>query len=116
MIGIIRARIEAVTGLTADRVTGEGAHPRPRRPPVRLRRVHRHAPALAASTPPGGPQLFAPVTAEDTQNNCCGNLLTVLGLEILDLEQAERMRVARTWMHRSGPAALGLTMTGVSSQ
>ena len=66
--------------------------------------------------PPGGPQLFAPVTAEDTQNNCCGNLLTVLGLEILYLEQAERMRVARTWMHRSGPAALGLTMTGVSSQ
>ena len=65
--------------------------------------------ALEASAPSGVPQLYAPVTAEDTLANCCGNLLSALGLEILYPEQAERMRQARSWMLRPGPAAHGLT-------
>ena len=68
-------------------------------------------PALAAAALPSGPQLYAPVTAEDTLANCCGHLLSTLGLEILYPEQAQRMRQARTWMHRPGPAALRFTGT-----
>ena len=111
MIGVISARIEAVTALTAGQVTGEAL--------TQARDAHLFAyaeyiamrPALAASAPPGAPQLYAPITAEDTLNNCCGNLLTAIGLEIIHPEQAERMRQARTWIRRPGPAALGLTET-----
>jgi len=115
MIGVIRARIEAVTALTAGRVTGEAL--------TQARDAHLFGyaeyiamrPALAGSTPPSVPQMYAPVTAEDTLNNCCGNLLTAIGLEILHPEQAEQMRQARTWMRRPGLDALGLTETNASS-
>jgi hypothetical protein len=114
MIGVIRARLEALTALTAGRVTDEAL--------TQARDAHLFGyaeyiamrPALAASAPPGAPQLYAPVTAEDTLNNCCGHLLTALGLEILCPEEAERMRRARTWMRRPDRAALGLTVANAS--
>jgi hypothetical protein len=114
LIGVIKARLAAVTALTAGQVTGEEL--------TRARDAHlfnyaeyiARAPVLAAAAPPGIPQLYAPVTAEDTLSNCCGHLLSAIGLEICYPEQAEQMRLARTWIQRPGPAAFGLTQGGAS--
>jgi hypothetical protein len=66
-------------------------------------------PVLAAAAPPGAPQLYAPITAEDTVSNCCRHLVLALGMELMYPEQAERMRQARAYMRRPAPAAFGLT-------
>ena len=106
----IRARLAAVTALSAGQVTGEAL--------TRARDAHlfayaeyvAHHAALAGSAPPGAPDLYAPVTMDDTLSNCCGHLLSALGLEILYPEQAERMRRARTFMRRPSRAELGLAL------
>jgi hypothetical protein len=116
MIRVFRARLAAVTALAAGEVTGEAL--------TQARDAHLFAyaeyvaryPALAASAPPDIPHLYAPITAEDTLANCCGHLLSAIGLEILYPQQAERMRQERTWMQRPGRAALGLPSTDTSSQ
>jgi hypothetical protein len=116
LIGVIKARLAAVTALTAGRVTGEAL--------TRARDAHLFAyaeyiaryPALAAAAPPGMPQLYAPVTAEDTLSNCCGHLLSALGLEIMYPEQADRMRQAPIEMQRPSAAAFGLTAAAIASR
>ena len=116
LIGVIKARLAAVTALTADQVTGDAL--------TRARDAHLFAyaeyivryPVLVTAAPPGIPQLYAPVTTEDTLSNCCGHLLSAIGLEICYPEQAERMRRARTRMQRPGPAAFGLTEAAASSR
>jgi hypothetical protein len=70
---------------------------------------------VATAAPPGVSQLYAPVTAEDTLANCCGNLLSTLGLEILFPQQAELMRQARASMRRPGPADFGLTSEAIAA-
>jgi hypothetical protein len=116
LISVIRARLAAVTALIAGRVSDEAL--------TQARDAHLFAyaeyiarqPALAAVTPPGVPQLYAPLTAEDTVSNCCGNLLSVLGLEISYPDQAERLRQARARMQRPGPAAFGLTVAAITAR
>jgi hypothetical protein len=107
----IRARLAAVTALSAGEVTGEAL--------TQARDAHvfayaeyvAHRPTLAGSVPPGAPDLYAPVTLDDTLSNCCGHLLSALGMEILYPEQSERMRRARTFMRRPSRAELGLTLS-----
>lgn len=116
LLGVIRARLAAVTALTAGQVTGEAL--------TRARDAHLFAyaeyiaryPVLAAAAPPGIPQLYAPVTAEDTLSNCCGHLISAIGLEIMYPEQAERMRQARTGMQRPPAAAFGLTAAAIAAR
>lgn len=111
----IRARLTAVTALTAGTVTGEAL--------TQARDAHvfayadyiAHQAVLAEASPPDAPQLYAPVTAEDTLSNCCGHLLSALGLEILHPEMAERMRHALTFMRRPGPDELRLKVAGEPS-
>ena len=100
MIISVRARLAAVTALTSKRVTGEML--------TQARDTHLFEyaeymamrPALATAAPPGAPELYAPVTMEDTLANCCGHLLSALGMEILFPQQAEMMRQARASMRR----------------
>ena len=40
-------------------------------------------PVLGAAAPPGAPQLYAPITAEDTVSNCCRHLVFTLGMELM---------------------------------
>ena len=61
-----------------------------------------------------GPQLYAPVTAEDTLSNCCGHLLSAPGLEIKYPEQAERLRQARTRIRMRQPSAAAFGLTGAA--
>jgi len=51
--------------------------------------------------------ILSPLTPKTS--NCCGHLLSALGLEIKYPEQAERLRQARTRMRRPSAAAFGLT-------
>jgi len=116
MITVMKARLAAVTALTAGTVTDETL--------LQARDAHLFAyaeyvamqPALAAAGPPDIPQLYEPVTAEDTISNCCGHLLSAIGLEITYPADAERLRLARAGLRRPGPAAFGLTAAAISSQ
>jgi hypothetical protein len=109
----VRARLTAIEALVTGQVTGETL--------TRARDAHLFAyadyiaryPILAAAAPPVVPQLYAPITADDTVSNCCRHLMLTLGMELMYPEQAEQMRQARTYMHRPGPAAFGLTEAAV---
>jgi hypothetical protein len=106
MIISVQARVAAVNALTSKKVTEEmltqarDAHLFHYAEYVAMR------PGLAAA--PGTPELYAPVTMEDTLANCCGHLLSALGLEILFPQQAELMRQARATMRRPTRAKLGI--------
>jgi hypothetical protein len=116
LVTSVRARLTAIEALTTGQVTGEAL--------TRARDAHLFAyadyiaryPVLAAAAPPGVPQLYAPVTADDTVSNCCRHLIFALGMELMHHEQAERMRQARAYMRRPGPAAFGLTEADIRRQ
>jgi hypothetical protein len=116
IIRITKARLAAVTALTAGRVSDEAL--------LQARDAHLFAyaeyitkqPVLAAAAPPDIPQLYATVTAEDTVSNCCGHLLSAIGLEISYPDQAEHLRRARAGLQRPTAAACGLTTTAIASR
>jgi hypothetical protein len=109
IIDIIKARHLAVTELTAGRVSDEVL--------LQARDAHLFSYAeyvaqqqyLAQASPPGMPQIYAPVTAEKTLNEGCANLLTTLGLELMYPADAERLHRARAGLRRPSLEALGLT-------
>lgn len=80
---LIRARLTAIRYLHQNRITDQDF--------VHARQQHliAHAqyaaeqPLLAAAAPAGSPEFYESLTVEHALNNCCANLLTVLGLEIL---------------------------------
>jgi hypothetical protein len=108
MVDVTKARLTAVTALAADRVTDEAL--------IQARDAHVFAyaewvarqPFLAFASPPGA-QLYAPVTADDTLSNCCGYLLSAIGLEIMYPADAERLRQTRSGRRRPSPTEVGLT-------
>lgn len=109
IIAIFRARLLAVDALTAGNVTDEQL--------IQARDSHLFAyaeymavqPVLAAASPPGRPQLYPAVTADNTVNSCCQNLLTVLGLELSYPQRAAELRAARAGLRRPTAANVGLT-------
>jgi len=114
MIGVTKARLTAVKALKDGNVTDEAL--------IQARDAHVFAyaeyvakqPFLAFASPPGPGQLYAPITAEDTLNNCCGHLLSAIGMEIMYPADAERLRRARSGRRRPTPAEVGLTVTSAS--
>jgi hypothetical protein len=110
MIGVTKARLTAVKALKDGEVTDEAL--------IQARDAHVFAyaeyvakqPFLAIASPPGAGQLYAPITAEDTLNNCCGHLLSAIGMEIMYPADAERLRRARAGLRRPTPADVGLTV------
>jgi hypothetical protein len=108
VIDIMKARLAAVTALTLGKVTDEQL--------IQARDAHLFAyaayfasqPSLAAASPAGRPQLYAPVTAEDTLNGSCANLLSTLGMELKHPQQAGQLRRARVGLRRPSPADVGL--------
>ncbi|WP_300609105.1 hypothetical protein [Trebonia sp.] len=109
MIGLTEARLAAVNALTAGNVTDEAL--------ISARDAHVFAYAeyaakqhgLAATAPSGTGHLYEPVTAEDTLSNCCGHLLTAIGLEIMHPDTAGRLRRERAFRPRPTPAMVGLS-------
>ena len=109
MIGLTEARLAAVNALTAGEVTDEAL--------TSARDAHVFAYAeyaakqylLAATAPTGTGHLYEAVTADDTLSNCCGHLLTAIGLEIMHPETAEQLRRERAFQRRPTPAMVGLT-------
>jgi hypothetical protein len=116
LVTSVRARLTAIEALTTGKVTGEML--------TQARDAHLFAyadyiarhPVLAAAATPNVPQLYAPVTADDTVSNCCRHLTFALGMELLHPEQAERTRRARAYMRRPSPAAFGLSEADISRQ
>jgi hypothetical protein len=108
MISVMKARLTAVTELTARNVTDEAF--------IQARDAHLFAyaeyvarqPFLATTSPPGT-HLYAAVTAEDTLSYCCTHLLSAIGLEIMYPADAKRLRRARSGLRRPTPAEVGLT-------
>jgi hypothetical protein len=107
MIGVMKARITAANELMAGRVTDDAL--------IQARDAHVFAYAdyaakqpFLAAVPPGSPQLYEPVTGEDTLANCCGHLLSALGLEIMYPADAERLRQARAFQRKPTAAMVGL--------
>ena len=102
-----KAWLTAVTALTAGHVDDEAL--------IQARGSYLFAyaeyvarqPFLAAASPPGTHPLYAPVTAEDTLSNCCGHLLSAIGMEIMYPAEAERLRRARSGLRRPTPCAAG---------
>jgi hypothetical protein len=108
MIGLIEARLAAVKALTGGIVTDEAL--------ISARDAHLFAYAdyaakqhLLASSAPGTRHLYEPVTAEDTLSNCCGHLLTAIGLEIIHPDMAKQLRRERAFRRRPIPAMVGLS-------
>jgi len=109
MISMMKARLTAVSDLTAGNVTDETF--------IQARDAHLFAyaeyvarqPILATASPPGTRQLYDPVTAGGTLNNCCSDLLLAIGLETTYPADAERLRRARSGLRRPTPAEVGLT-------
>jgi hypothetical protein len=57
-----------------------------------------------------------PRSAPNPLSNCCGHLLTALGLQITYPEAADHMKEARAFMRRPQPSAFGLTVAQLSRQ
>jgi hypothetical protein len=81
MIEVMKARLIAATALRAVGVGDEAL--------TSARNAHLFAYAeyaarqsfLAAAPPPGSVRLYALVTPEETLSNCCGHLLSTIGLQ-----------------------------------
>ena len=109
MIGLIEARLAAVNALTEGTVTDKAL--------ISARDAHVFAYAeyaakqhfLAATAPTGMGHLYEPITADDTLSNCCGHLLTAIGLEIMNPDTAKQLRGERAFRRRPTPAMVGLT-------
>jgi hypothetical protein len=115
MIGVMKARLLAVRELLADNVTKEAL--------IQAREAHLYAYAeyaarqpFLAATAPSGVSFYEPVTAEETLNNCCRNLLTALGLELMYPADAGRLRQARARMRRPTSADVGMSEAAIAEQ
>jgi hypothetical protein len=51
--------------------------------------------AFAGSAPPQIPNMYEPVTGEKALNDCCGHLLTTIGLEIMYPERGRTASCSR---------------------
>jgi len=110
IITIFKARLAAVTRLTAGIVTDEQLTDARDSYLFAYAEYVAAQPVLATASPGGRPQLYAPVTAEDTLSNCCGNLLSALGMELSYPERAAELRTARAGLRRPTAADVGLTV------
>lgn len=115
MIRLMKARLLAVRELLAGNVTDEAL--------IQAREAHLYEYAEYAAkqpflvaTAPSGASLYEPVTAEDTLNNCCRDLLTVIGLELSYPANAERLRQARTGHRRPTPADVSLSSAAIAAE
>jgi hypothetical protein len=108
MIAVNRARINAVGALTGGQVTDEMFLQAREAYLFGYAEYAANQPRYAAQAPAGQPQLYEPVTVESTLNQCCGHLLTTIGLEITYPSAAEELRKARASMRTPKVAAFGL--------
>jgi hypothetical protein len=94
VIGAMKARLIAVTELTADRVSDEAFYQARHSHLVAYAEYAVKQPTFARSTPSQHPSMYEPVTAERALNDCCVHLLTTIGLEIMYPERAAQLRAA----------------------
>lgn len=116
MIGVMKARLAAVSALMTGQVTDETL--------LQARDAHLFAyadyaakqPFLAATTPASVPPLYEPVTAETSLNGCSGYLLSAIGLELTFPADAKRLKNARAFMRTPDAATFGFVTRGGSAR
>jgi hypothetical protein len=110
----IKVRIAAVTALTAGRVSDQDLTDARDAHLFHYAEYAARQPQFAAAAPPDRPTMYEPVTAEEALSNCCGHLLTTIGLQIMCPKAAEQMKQARAFLRRPPTSAFGLTTAQIS--
>jgi hypothetical protein len=82
-IDVLRAHFIAVDRLNAGEVTDEDFVQARRAYLITYADYTRRQPVFAASAPQSLKEMYEPVTFESVFNQCCTDLLTVIGLAIL---------------------------------
>jgi hypothetical protein len=91
MIDVTRARLAAVARLQAGKVSEDEFRQARHMHLVTYAEYATKQPMLAADAPVSDRDMYEPVTAEDALTNCCGHLLTIIGLAILNPDSAARI-------------------------
>jgi hypothetical protein len=91
MIDVTRARLAAVARLQAGKVSEDEFRQTRHMHLVTYAEYATTQPMLAAHAPVADRDMYEPVTAEDALTNCCGHLLTTIGLAILYPDNAARV-------------------------
>lgn len=92
VIDLIEARLTAVKLLNNNAVTDADFRNARHAHLVGYADYAMQQPLLAASAPPTTPGAYEPATAERALHHCCGDLLTMIGLQNRYPEQAARVR------------------------
>jgi hypothetical protein len=90
-LDVIQARMLAVDRLIHGQVTDDDFRQARHGHLVTFAEYAARHSQLAASTPPGTPDMYEPVTAEIALNSACGNLLTTLGMAAMYPDGAARL-------------------------
>jgi hypothetical protein len=92
MVDLIKARVTAANLLLRGEVTDEEFLDARHAHLISYADYAMQQRTLAAETPPGNPNFYEPVDFETAANQCCGNLLTMIGLRRMYPEQATRIK------------------------
>ena len=91
MVDLVKARMQAVKLLMDDRLTDDRFYWARHAHLVSYAEYAMRQPLLAASMPGGIRNMYEPVTAEAARNDCCGHLLTTIGLQHMYPERAAHL-------------------------
>lgn len=91
VVDLVKARMQAVKLLMDDRLTGDRFYWARHAHLVSYAEYAMRQPRLAASTPGSIRDMYEPVTAEAALNDCCGHLLTTIGLQHMYPERAAHL-------------------------
>lgn len=91
MVDLVKARIQAVKLLMDDRLTDDRFYWARHAHLVSYAEYAMRQPLLAASMPGSNRDMYEPVTAEAALNDCCGHLLTTIGLQHMYPERAAHL-------------------------
>lgn len=95
IIDVIKARLTAVNRLKAGRISDEEFRQARHAHLVTYAEYAAEQPQLAAAAPAAHRDMYEPVTAEHALINCCGDLLTTIGMSILYPDIATQMAAKR---------------------
>lgn len=91
IVDVTRARLTAVSRLKAGKVTEDEFRQARHLHLITYAEYAAEQPQLAATAPAGHRDMYEPVTAEQALINCCGHLLTTIGMAVLHPESATRI-------------------------
>jgi hypothetical protein len=92
MVDLIKARVTAANLLLRDAVTEKDLLDARHAHLISYADYAMQQRTLASAAPHGSPNFYEPVDFETAANQCCGNLLTMIGLQSMYPEEAARIK------------------------